>query len=176
MVLTPQYTNEEYENIFSSLKSVLGSLPKVYVWRDANEKADSFDGILFRGDHNPNTVGLKQLLERNSISPVSLSGDFSVLASQNASLTIVFGPEIEKSYSQFSNEVTRFAELTNVIYFGTTKNPITKKFSLAVPTKVFSEKNGTFVNYNGIAQKLKANPPVFPAMLGIEDIFSEMKV
>ncbi|MBX9838209.1 2Fe-2S iron-sulfur cluster-binding protein [Silvanigrella sp.] len=176
VVLTPQYTNEEYENIFSSLKSVLGSLPKVYVWRDANEKVDSFDGILFRGDHNPNTVGLKQLLERNSISPISLSGDFSVLASQNASLTIVFGPEIEKSYSQFSNEVTRFAELTNVIYFGTTKNPITKKFSLAVPTKVFSEKNGTFVNFNGIAQKLKANPPVFPAMLGIEDIFSEMKV
>lgn len=176
LVLTPQYTNEEYENIFSYLKTVLGALPKIYIWRDASEKTESFDGILFRGDHNANTQGLKQALEQLSVKAITLSGDFSPLASQNATLTLVFGPEIEKSYKQFSNEVTRFAELSNVIYFGTTLNPITKKFSLAIPTKVFAEKNGTFVNFNGIAQKLKANPPVFPAMKGIEDIFAEIKI
>jgi NADH-quinone oxidoreductase subunit G len=176
VVLTPQYTNEEYENIFLSLKAILGTLPKVYIWRDANEKMDSFDGILLRGDLNSNTHGLNQVLERYSINAVVLRGDFELLASQNASLTLVFGPEIEKSYPHFSNEVTRFAELSNVVYFGTTIHPITKKFTLAIPTKVFAEKNGTFVNFNGLAQKLKANPPVFPAMLGLEDIFSEMKV
>jgi NADH-quinone oxidoreductase subunit G len=176
VVLTPQYTNEEYENIFLSLKAILGTLPKVYIWRDANEKMDSFDGILLRGDLNSNTHGLNQVLDRYSINAVTLRGDFELLASQNASLTLVFGPEIEKSYPHFSNEVTRFAELSNVVYFGTTIHPITKKFTLAIPTKVFAEKNGTFVNFNGLAQKLKANPPVFPAMLGLEDIFSEMKV
>ncbi|APJ04373.1 2Fe-2S iron-sulfur cluster-binding protein [Silvanigrella aquatica] len=175
LVLSPQYTNEEYENIFNSLKSALGGMPKVYIWRDSKEVIDKFDGILMRGDLHPNTIGLKQVLEKHSINAVTLSGDFSPLASQKATLNLVFGPEIEKSYSQFANEVTRFAELSNVIYFGTTINNVTKKFALAIPTKVFAEKNGTFVNYKGITQKLKANPPVFPAMLGLEDILSEMK-
>lgn len=175
VIVTPQYTVEEYESIFSTLKSILGSFPKIYVWRDSDEKIDSFDGILFRGDLNPNTKGLKQVFERYSINELKLTGDFSMLASQNAKLTLVFGPEIEKAYKKFSNEVTRFAELSNVVYFGTSLNPITKKFTLAIPTKVFAEKNGTFVNFNGVSQKLKANPLVFPTMLGVEDIFTEMK-
>ncbi len=175
LVLTPQYTNEEYNFIFDTLKTLLDAFPKVYIWRDVNEKMNDFDGILFRGDRNSNTSGLKQTLESNNIAATPLNDNFSALAAQNTELTLVFGPEIEKSYSQFANEITRFAELANVIYFGTTKNPITKKFSMVVPTKVFAEKNGTIVNYNGVSQKLKANSPVFPAMLGIEDIFSALK-
>lgn len=175
LVFTPQYTNEEYNFILDSLKTLLDAFPKVYIWRDVNEKINDFDGILFRGDRNPNTSGLKQTLESFNIAATPLNDNFSALAAQNAEVTLVFGPEIEKAYSQFANEITRFAELANVIYFGTTKNPITKKFSMIVPTRVFAEKNGTVVNYNGVSQKLKANPPVFPAMLGIEDIFSALK-
>ena len=147
----------------------------MYVWRDATENLEKFDGILFRGDLHPNSSGLNKILTENKITPIALKGDFSALASQKASLTLVFGPEIEKSYSQFANEITRFAELANVVYFGTTLNPITKKFSMTIPTKVFAEKSGTFVNHKGIAQKLKANPPVFVNLLGIEDLFSELR-
>ncbi|WP_186647034.1 2Fe-2S iron-sulfur cluster-binding protein [Fluviispira vulneris] len=175
LVLTPQYTNEEYENILSSLSSILGGLPNIFVWRDSNERVDDFDGILMRGDRNANSKGLAQILEKKAAQAVHLSGDFSPLASASAELVIVFGPEIEKAYSQFATEVSRFAEMANVVYFGTTLNPIAKKFSLTIPTKVFAEKNGTFVNFKGIPQKLKANPLVFPAMKGIEDIFAEMK-
>ncbi|WGL60554.1 2Fe-2S iron-sulfur cluster-binding protein [Pigmentibacter sp. JX0631] len=176
LVLTPQYTNEEYQVIFETLKNVIGAQFKTYVWRDPNEKLNDFDGILFRGDKNPNTAGLKQILENQSINAVSLGDSFAPLAEQHAEVIFVFGPEIEKSYTQFANEMNRFTELQNVIYFGSSKNPATKKFSLVIPTKVFAEKNGTFVNYNGVNQKLKANPPVFPAMLGIEDIFSAIKI
>lgn len=176
LVLTPQYTNEEYEAILVHLKSLLGAFPKVFIWRDANEKINDFDGILFRGDRNPNTYGLTKILETHAVSATTISDSFSALAAQNAEVTLVFGPEREKSYSQFANEITRFAELANVVYFGTTKNPVTKKFALTVPTKVFAEKSGTYVNFNGIGQKLKPTPAVFPAMLGIEDIFSELKI
>jgi NADH-quinone oxidoreductase subunit G len=175
LVLTPQYTNEEYIKLLEALKKVLGGFPNVYVWRDATENLEKFDGILFRGDLHPNSSGLNKILTENKITPIALKGDFSALASQKASLTLVFGPEIEKSYSQFANEITRFAELANVVYFGTTLNPITKKFSMTIPTKVFAEKSGTFVNHKGIAQKLKANPPVFVNLLGIEDLFSELR-
>ncbi|MGY3805241.1 2Fe-2S iron-sulfur cluster-binding protein [Pigmentibacter ruber] len=176
LVLTPQYTNEEYQVILETLKNVIGVQFKTFIWRDPSEKLNDFDGILFRGDKNPNTAGLKQVLENQSISAVSLGDSFAPLAEQHAEVVFVFGPEMEKSYSQYANEINRFAELPNVIYFGSSKNPATKKFSLVIPTKVFAEKNGTFVNYNGINQKLKANPPVFPAMLGIEDIFSAIKI
>ena len=176
LVLTPQYTNEEYQVIFETLKNVIGAQFKTYVWRDPNEKLNDFDGILFRGDRNPNTAGLKQILENQSANAVSLGDSFAPLAEQQADVVFVFGPEIEKSYTQFANEMNRFAELPNVIYFGSSKSLATKKFSLVIPTKVFAEKNGTFVNYNGVNQKLKANPPVFPAMLGIEDIFSAIKI
>ncbi len=174
LVLTPQYTNEEYEIILAQLNTGLGFMPKIYIWRDAAENLEDFDGILMRGDKNSNTTGLSQALNKHNFTAVNLKGDFSALANQKPSLTFVFGPEIEKSYSQFANELARFAELPQVIYFGTTKNSIINKFSLAIPTKVFAEKNGTFTNFKGIEQKLKANPPVFPALLGIEVLLNNL--
>jgi NADH-quinone oxidoreductase subunit G len=171
LVLTPQYTNEEYDLILSRLSGALNFLPKVYIWRDSSENIEEFDSILLRGDKNPNTAGLQLVLNKYGIVPVTLKEDFSILANQNPLVTLVFGPEIEKSYTQFPSELARFTELPEVIYFGTTHNSIINEFSLAVPTKVFSEKKGTFTNYQGREQKLNANPPVFPAMLGIEQIF-----
>lgn len=172
VVLTPQYTNEEYELVLTKLKSFLGFVPTVYVWRDAAENVEAFDGILMRGDKNPNTAGLAKILSEHNVTSVTLKGDFSVLAAQKPAVTLVFGPEIEKSYSQFENDLSRFAELAQVVYFGNSKSAIVNKFSLAIPTKVFAEKNGAFTNFKGIEQKLAANPPVFPAMLGLENILS----
>ena len=134
-------------------------------------KINDFDGILFRGDRNPNTSGLKQTLEKFYHSYSFKTIIFGISRTKCRSY-FSFGPEIEKAYSQFANEITRFAELANVIYFGTTKIQLQKKFSNDCADKsICREKNGTVVNYNGVSQKLKANPPVFPAMLGIEDIF-----
>ena len=169
LILTPQYTNEEYDLILSKLNFI----PTVYIWRDGEEELDSFDGILMRGDKNPNTAGLAKILNKHKITPIVLKTDFSVLANQNPSVTLIFAPEIDKSYSHFSSELTRILELPQVVYFGTSKKSVVNKASLVIPTKVFAEKNGTYTNFNGIEQKLKANPPVFPTLLGIEQIFAE---
>ena len=173
LILTPQYTNEEYDLILSKLNASLNFMPTVYIWRDGSEDLDFFDGILMRGDKNPNTAGLMSILNKHNIKPVFLKGDFSALANQKPAVTLIFGPEIEKAYSNLSKELEHFSELPQVVYFGTAKNNVVNKFNLVVPTKVFAEKNGTFTNFKGIEQKLKANPLVFPAMLGLEQLFVE---
>lgn len=172
VVFTPQYTNEEYTNILVTLKNMLGGMPEVYVWRDNTENADSFDGILMRGDKNANTMGLTQVLESHGIRAHTLKGDMKTLAQKKPKLTLVFGPEVEKAYSHFSAELAQFAQLPNTIYFGVSKDALVHQFALTIPTTVFAEKNGTFVNFKGVAQKLKANPPVFPGMPNVESLFA----
>lgn len=173
LILTPQYTNEEYDLIFTQLNAKLGFMPTVYIWRDLEENIESFDGILLRGDKNSNTAGLAAVLAKHSVTADILKADLSALAKQNPSVTLIFGPEIEKAYSHFSSELAQLSELPQVVYFGNSKKPILSKFSLVIPTKVFAEKNGTYTNFKGIEQKLKANSPVFPTMLGLEQIFAE---
>ena len=94
LVLTAQYTNEEYETVLNAFTNALGALPKVYVWRDASENVEAFDGILLRGDRNPNTQGLKDVLAKHGVTPELLCKDWSKLGAQAASHAFVFGPEV----------------------------------------------------------------------------------
>lgn len=173
LILTPQYTNEEYEAILNAFKSRKNDL-RVYVWRPRNEKKDDFDGILLRGDKNPNTSGLSKALLKYHIQAENLSGDFSSVSSQNLKSTIVFGPEIPSSYPHLDDDLKQIKQLKNVIYFGAGSNELNKQFELYVPTQVFSEKNGTFTNFNNLDQKLTPSLAVFPEMKGIEEIFSNL--
>lgn len=174
IIFTAQYTNEEYELILNKIKSFYNGLPSVYIWRDSLEKTEDFDGILMRGDKNSNTAGLNAVLKKFDVNATVLKADFSALAKQNPSTALVFSPEIDSSYAHFSSDLGRFCELPQSIYFGTSKKSIVQKFHLAIPTKVFAEKNGTFTNFNGIEQKLKANPPVFPSLVGLEELFTKL--
>lgn len=171
VVFTPQYTNEEYEAVLSTLKTKLGSIPKVFIWRDGNENVDAFDGILLRGDRNPNTAGLMQTLKAYGVTATVISKDFGALAAEKPTSALVFGPEIEKSYSDFSTGLSRFSEIGKVVYFGTSLGVLSKKFWMTIPTKVFSEKSGSFTNYKGITQRLKANAPVFATVRSVDEVF-----
>lgn len=173
LILTPQYTNEEYEIILNSFKIGKNIFPKVYIWRARNERKEDFDGILFRGDKNSNAAGLLKILSKYNIQFKDLSGDFQLVASQNPALTAVFGPEIQASYPHLDDDIKQIKQLKNVIYFGAGNNELTKHFEMYVPTQVFSEKNGTFTNFNNQDQKLTPSLAVFPDMKGIEEIFSD---
>ncbi|MBM3382882.1 MAG: 2Fe-2S iron-sulfur cluster binding domain-containing protein [Betaproteobacteria bacterium] len=174
VVLTAQFTNEDYKATLSTLKTLLKGTPKVFVWRDESEKAEDFDGILFRGDRNPNTRGMMDVFKEQGVSPVMLKGDFSALASAAAELTLIFGPEVEAGYPNLGKALSRFVEVKKAVYFGNTLNESAKKMWLRMPVKVFAEKSGTFVNFNGVAQKLKANPPVFTAVKGVDEYFADL--
>ncbi|MCB0362010.1 MAG: (2Fe-2S)-binding protein, partial [Bdellovibrionales bacterium] len=66
LVLTGQYSQEEYEEILRYFLADLGSR-EIYHWVNNPEAMDEFDGLLFRGDRNPNTKGLLQLLAREDL-------------------------------------------------------------------------------------------------------------
>ncbi|MBV2167953.1 MAG: (2Fe-2S)-binding protein, partial [Bdellovibrio sp.] len=61
LVLTAQYTVEEFEAIVSTFVNEFKT-KKVYFWINNKETFDSFDGLLLRGDKNPNTKGLLKVL------------------------------------------------------------------------------------------------------------------
>ena len=170
VILTPQYTNEEYDSIVSLLLPKLGARANLFVWRSADENVNEFDGILFRGDKQPNSKGMQSALEKSGAKFELLQGDFSKLAQCQPAATIVFGPEIEKSYVGFARDLAKIAELPNVCYFGTSLSTAASGFWLSLPTKVFAEKFGTFVNFKGISQQLKGNPPVMPMVKGVDEI------
>lgn len=174
VVFTAQFTSEEYSAVLNSLKTTLKGTPKVFVWREETETEESFDGILFRGDRNPNTRGMTEVLKQESVGASILKGDFSALANAGAELTLVFGPEVESAYPSLAKALSRFVELKKSVYFGNTLNEVAKKFWLRIPVKTFAEKSGTFVNFNGVAQKLKANPPVYPAVKAVDEYFADL--
>jgi len=174
LVLTAQFTNEEYTSTLATLKSVLKGMPKVFIWRDESEKADDFDGILFRGDRNPNTRGMMDVLKEQGISATMLKGDLAPLASAAPELTLIFGPEVEAGYPNLNKALGRFSELKKTVYFGNSLSDAAKKMWLRLPVRTFAEKSGTFVNFNGVAQKLRANAPVFTTVKGVDEYFADM--
>ena len=174
VVFTAQYTNEEYSSVLQSLKKLTGGTPKVFVWRDEAEKEDEFDGILMRGDRNPNTRGMNDVFKAEGVKPVVLKADYSALASSGADVTLVFGPEVESAYPNMQKALSRLVEMKKTVFFGNGMQEPVNKMWLRMPVKVFAEKSGTFVNFNGIAQKLKANAPVFPAVRCVSEYFSQL--
>jgi NADH-quinone oxidoreductase subunit G len=179
VVLTPQETVEDYEALLSGLEGLLGALPAITVWRPTGETPEAFDGILFRGDRNPNTKGLAEVLEKRGVSAVTQQG--SQLSPRAKSgdvpqLTLVFGPEVEKAYEGFEGDLRRLAQLaqsksgTKVCYIGVSLSAAANSFWMRLPSKTFAEKGGTYVNAQGVRQRLKANAPVMPHVRGIADI------
>ena len=52
LLVTPQYTVEDYRALFTFFIGQLG-VRNVHQWRSRQEDVTKFDGILWRGDQNP---------------------------------------------------------------------------------------------------------------------------
>ena len=66
LVLTGQDTNEEYDSVLTTFTKEIGT-KKIYHCWSHQKQAGEFDGILLRGDKNPNTKGLQSALEKYGI-------------------------------------------------------------------------------------------------------------
>jgi NADH-quinone oxidoreductase subunit G len=173
LVLTPQYTNEEYAKILGVLKAT-EIFPSVFIWRPAEENSADFDGILFRGDRNPNTFGMNKALADAGITASVLKGGFDALLGDKPDMVIVLGPELEKAYPDFCDRISDLAIAENVVYFGMGMRPGIEKFALFIPVKVFAEKGGTYLNYEGRVRQLHGNPPVHFGVQGVDEIFATL--
>ncbi|MEI7973232.1 MAG: 2Fe-2S iron-sulfur cluster-binding protein [Bdellovibrio sp.] len=156
VVVTGQYSNEEYEDLFTNLKSKLKNL-SVYYWNSSSGQEQEFDGILLRGDRNPNTRGLQQSLAQHS-----LGSDWKELSQKihkkELDVLLVVGPENLASATDFSEKVDLFSQVPELIWLQAGKHEKLaqiKSSVLLIPLKTYVEKDGTYINQAGLAQKIK---------------------
>jgi NADH-quinone oxidoreductase subunit G len=150
VILTGQNTNEEYST-FKNFLNTKNSAPEIYYWQNNKDSFDSFDGLLKRGDKNPNTKGLV-----NTFTNMKPLAD---LAKSSVKTVVVFAPENIFAYPDYGQVVQDLtAQGVRVIFVGsqmTTELYQLPDNSILIPAKTFFEKNGTFTNFKGQDRKVK---------------------
>ncbi len=111
------------------------------------------DGLLIRGDKNPNTKGLMQSFEKHGITPKK-----DVKKISGMDLVLVAGPENQWVFDDIPTVAQSLASNKKVVWMSACHVPAAEQagghFDF-IPTKTFAEKSGTFVNYEGKEQKFE---------------------
>lgn len=168
IVLTGQYTNEEYKDLVKFTEGDLKTF-SVFHWINNPETFESFDGLLERGDKNPNTKGLLAAFG----SQIRKWDDLkSGIASKKIKTVLVLGPENQAVFPDLTDKVKMLAGAENLIWL--TANPIAAldeslTQTWQVPLKTFIEKAGSFTNYKGLVQSFKLGTTVVPQALTVSE-------
>ncbi len=168
LVLTGQYTVEEYDAVVASFKNNLGTT-KIYHWMNSPETAEAFDGILNRGDKNPNTKGLLKVLDQHA---VKNSWDQLVKALEAGEIEtlVVAAPENQVVYKDLEQKITLFGKAKKLVWLSSAQTAglaNLKNEVLQIPMKSFFEKSGTFINHAGLEQKIRKAIDVVPKALSL---------
>lgn len=167
VVLTGQYTTEEYEVLLKNLKTT-----NVYHWRNMPEKWNEFDGLLLRGDKNPNTNGLLKAAHAHGIN--SDWADLETgLKSGDITTVIVAGPENMAVYPELKEKIKMFGQAQNVIYLSACKSDLFEQFSgnaWVIPMKSYLEKSGSFINHAGLKQTFKKATTIVSQALTLAEV------
>ncbi len=154
VVMTAQFTNEENDAMLDAAKNTFGT-KNVFYWVNNKTTFDEFDGLLYRGDKNPNTKGLLKSLGSHGYEG-AWEGLEQKIKKGEIKLLIVAGPENYTVYPDLEEKVKLFAQAAEVVWF--TPAPIKGSEQIKnlwlVPTKTYLEKSGTFTNYQGMEQKI----------------------
>lgn len=170
LVLTGQYTQEEYQHIVASFATDVGT-KNIFHWINNPESFDAFDGLLLRGDRNPNTKGLLNVLGQHGIS-TSWKDLVEGLRSKKIKTVVVAGPENQVWFPDFTERVKELSQAENLIWMQTGKNAALEALTgnvWLIPMKSFVEKDGSFVNYKGLEQKFKKVTTVVNEALSLID-------
>ncbi len=165
-VLTGQYTNEEYE-------SLLKHFPKgsYYHWLNDEKQKKDFDGLLLRGDKNPNTSGLKKVFPK-----IKTWKDFEKNSSQ-FQWVFVLAPENHNFYTDLEEKTLVFSKCQKVVWMsvGFNKFLSPKEHFWQIPMKSFFEKTGEYTNFKGIKQKVQKVQTLVPQALCVEEFLKLLK-
>ncbi len=171
LVLTGQYTNEEYESLVGTFANDFKS-KNIYHWVNNKESFDQFDGLLIRGDKNPNTKGLLKTLDKHGVQ--ALWSDLEKrLNDGKVKVLVVAGPENGHAFGDLSDKIKQFAKAKQVIWLGAFRAPeldSVPSVSHQIPIKSFIEKEGTFTNHDGLEQKFKRATTNVPGALTLTEL------
>lgn len=171
VVMTGQQTCEEYEDFLTAVTQGL-EIDQVYHWINHKESFDDFDGLLLRGDKNPNTKGLLQSLEKFKL--VATWTQFEEqLASGDLKFVMVVGPENQKYFPEMDDLIQKLSTVDQLVWF--TSNPVQKletrlKSTWMIPLKTYIEKDGSFINFQGKKQSWKRGTTVVPGALTLSEV------
>jgi NADH-quinone oxidoreductase subunit G len=169
LVLTAQYSVEELAAIAAFWKRELGS-DRVFYWINNPETFEAFDGLLNRGDKNPNTKGLLEALDKNGLS-APWSELEAALGKGEVKLLVVAAPENQAAYPCLPAKVALFAKAGQLVWLGAGKSAAVEALSIPVtqvPMKTYVEKSGTFVNHSGLRQGFRRGLSILPSALTLE--------
>jgi len=158
LVLTGQYTLEEYDRAISFWVQKTGN-KNIFHWKNQPEEWEQFDGLLMRGDRNPNSRGLAQVLAKHGVNTHWEDLNKALAAGQVQHL-VVAAPETAVWYKGFENDLDLFAKAQTVVWLQSFKHPAVSEVShnnfMLIPMRSYVEKSGTFVNHAGREQKFDA--------------------
>jgi NADH-quinone oxidoreductase subunit G len=176
LVITGQYTVEEIDAMVATFKTDFAST-RIYHWLNNPEMVDQFDGILNRGDKNPNTKGLQQVFAKYGIQ-TKWQDLASSLASGEIQTLVVAGPENQAVYPDMAEKIAVFSKARKLVWLSACRSDLLDALTgdiVQIPIKTFFEKNGTFVNFAGLEQKIQAGTLVIAHALTLNeaaDIFA----
>lgn len=156
LVLTGQAATEELEAMVSFFSRKLNSR-KVYHWKNEPAHWTDFDGLLIRGDKNPNTKGLERVLGKEQLQ-TSMEDLESALRQGAIDTLVVAMPENPSVYADWTQKLNLFSKAKNLILLTSAKIEVGELAASQVwviPTKTFIEKAGTYINFDGLEQKVK---------------------
>lgn len=167
VVLTGQYTVEEHQDFVGYFKKQ--GVQHFYHWINNPGQINDFDGILLRGDRNPNTKGLVKVLNENGIKIKPWNEIFENIESGEIKTVFVAAPEVQKYYPDLESVFNRLNKADTLVWFTPGKNEIFDKANYVIPVKSFTEKSGTFINYAGREQKIKRGLTVVPTAVSLSE-------
>jgi NADH-quinone oxidoreductase subunit G len=152
-ILSTGLTVEEYANFFNSIK---GSKAEVALYT-LPTNGPEFDGILRRGDKNPNLRGAKAAFELAGFDHTQAGLDkvLNGLSSSDALFVVV--PEILYNEDHFNTLLKKVekAGMRIALTCGETLGTL-RVFNYLLPIPTFLEKNGEILNYKGDTRKLRS--------------------
>lgn len=176
LVLTGAFTVEEYEAIVSYFKADIGT-SNIFHWINNPETFDSFDGLLLRGDKNPNTKGLLEVLQKQGIER-SWKELMDGLSTGAIKTVVVAGPENLANFPDMKAKVSELSKASKLVWLGSAKSADLESLSgdvALLPTKSYVEKDGTFVNFAGLRQSIKKVTTIVPGALSLVEAVRAMR-
>ena len=152
-ILSTSLTNQEYEKFFTSIK---GSAAEVALYTLPNLGPD-FDGILRRGDKNPNLRGAQAAFKAAGFDSSQEALDKVLNNVGSSDVVYITVPEILYNEDHFNTLLTKIEKAATRIALtpGETLSSM-KVFNYLLPVPSFLEKEGEIINFQGTLRKLNA--------------------
>ena len=146
---SPYATCEDNYLVAKFAKTVIGTSNLDFI----RHKDPSFaDDILRTDDLTPNSIGAELVGVRPSKSGFDIQGILNAIKEKKIKALYLIEDDIVEAFPEFENTI---ASLDLFIIHSSNHNRSTAYADLIFPAATYAEKNGTFVNVSGVAQRIR---------------------